>query len=140
MHIPTRDEINVYGSLDEEWACKNFLGKDLDEAERQFANSSCYEDLLWMGPIAFRFYVQAADRYLRSEASAGDWEAALFLLHPLESRLENEPDEVRTVAGQLASLCRYMAEQQEKFDAGDIAGDIVERYAALAKRFLDLVN
>lgn len=140
MRIPTREEINIYGSPEEEWACKNFLGKDLDEAERLFANSSCYEDLTWMGPVAFRFYVQAADRYLRSEASAGDWEAAIFLLHPLESRLEDEPEEIGPVAAQLASLCHYMAERQEKFDAGDIAGDIVERYSALAKRFLDLVK
>jgi hypothetical protein len=136
MRIPTRDEINVFGSLDEEWACQNFLGKDLDEAERLFADSSVYEDLMWMGPVAFRFYVPAADRYLRSEASAGDCEAALFLLAPLESRLEQEPEEVRPVAGLLASLCQYMAEHGEKFDAAELA----DRYVALWNRFSSLME
>ena len=63
--IPTSNEINVYDSLDERSACEHFQGKNLDEAELLFReNSLCYqEDLMWMGPMAFRYYVEAAIRY-----------------------------------------------------------------------------
>jgi hypothetical protein len=50
--LPTREEINVYNSLDEQWAVKMFLGKDLKEAEAMFREGflSYQEDLMWMGP------------------------------------------------------------------------------------------
>jgi hypothetical protein len=62
---PSREEINVYDSLDERSACRNFLGKTLDQAEALFRESSLYyqEGLMWMGPVAFRYYIQAAINY-----------------------------------------------------------------------------
>ena len=58
--IPTANDINVHGSLDEEVACDHFLGKTLDEAEALFRANSLYyqEDLMWMGPRAFVFSCQ----------------------------------------------------------------------------------
>jgi hypothetical protein len=57
MTLPTAKEIDPYGGLDGQVACKNFLGKSLDEAEALFRENSLYyqEGLMWMGPVAFRF-------------------------------------------------------------------------------------
>jgi hypothetical protein len=73
-HIPTRDEINIYNSPDEQCACRNFLGQNLDEAQRLFADNSItyQEDLMWMGPVAFNFYVNAAISYIQSESAKHD--------------------------------------------------------------------
>ena len=75
MKLPTAKEINPCDeNLDGRVACKMFLGRSLDEAEALFRENSCYyqEGLMWMGPVAFRFYVTAAIWYIKSAAAAGD--------------------------------------------------------------------
>src|SRR3981081_234663 len=74
LMLPTRDEINVHGSPDEESACEHFFGKTQAEAERLFRSNSAYyqEDLMWMGPRAFHFYLPAAASYVMSDAARGD--------------------------------------------------------------------
>jgi len=66
MSLPMRHDINVYDSLNERVACEHFFGRSLDEAEQLFCeNALLYqEDLMWMGPAAFRYYVQASARYI----------------------------------------------------------------------------
>jgi hypothetical protein len=67
MNLPTVEEINpVPENLDGQNAVRNFLGKSLDEAEALFRESSItyQEDLMFMGPPAFRFYVLAAINYI----------------------------------------------------------------------------
>lgn len=135
--IPTREDINIHDSLDEQTACENFLGKNLDEAEFLFRNSNVFEDLMWMGPVAFRYYVQAAIRYVESDVSVGDWEAARFLLPPLEFRLEDEPKEMAPVARQLAALCDYVVTHRQKFDADK---EMVSRYMKLRDGFSSLIE
>ena len=51
MSLPTHQDINAFDSLDEQTACKHFLGKSLTEAEALFAENSLYyqEDLMFMG-------------------------------------------------------------------------------------------
>lgn len=75
--LPTRAEINVYDSLDERCAVEHFLGKDLDQAEELFRENflKYREDLMWMGPKAFCFYVKAAIRYLKDPEGFDDWDA-----------------------------------------------------------------
>ena len=72
--LPTEQEINVYGSLDEQSAVKNFLGKNLAQAEALFQQNSLRygEDLMWMGPRAIRFYVRAYIQYLLSDEATTD--------------------------------------------------------------------
>jgi hypothetical protein len=41
-HLPTREEINVFDSLDERAACDHFLNKTLDEAEALFRENAIY--------------------------------------------------------------------------------------------------
>ena len=139
--LPTRDEINVYDDLDGRWACKNFFGKTLEEAEALFReNPRRDEDLLWMGPIAFRYYVQAAIRFIQSDEGAFQ---ACFIngfRGTLEWRLECQPlEELIPVAGQLAAVCRYVVEHWTKFDANEeIYGDLQLRYVALQQTFAHL--
>jgi hypothetical protein len=133
-HLPTREDIVVYGMLDELTACEHFLGKSLDDAEQLFRDNSAFyqEDLMWMGPVAFRFYVEAAIRYLRSPAAKGDDAMVSCLAAIIQFRLEYEPREVVPVAPQLHSICDYIDRNWDKFDVNpEIYVGRRERYKAL---------
>jgi hypothetical protein len=118
MALPSRQDINVYDSLDERSACEHFLGKSLDEAEALFRENWLYyqEDLMFMGIGAFRFYVQAAIRYIQSESATGDSSIVSCFAMILESRLEHESVALVSIADQLASICGCILEQHERFD------------------------
>src|SRR5580765_3333483 len=135
--LPTRKDINVCDSLDERCACDHFLGKNLDEAEALFRdNFLCYqEDLMFMGPRAFRYYVHAAMQYLISPDASGDSDAASSFAGLLEFRLEHEKSEVMPVAGELAQICKYLFDNIGRFQCEpSIYGDVGARYAALRNR------
>jgi hypothetical protein len=139
MTLPTAKEIDPYGGLDGQVACKNFLGKSITEAEALFRENSLYyqEGLMWMGPIAFRFYVQAAIHYIQSEAATDDSAIASCMAAILEFRLEHEASELAPIADHLASLCGYFLEHYERFDlTPEIFGDVRARFQALQKTFL----
>src|SRR3954466_14676437 len=108
--LPTAREINVYGDLDGRTACEHFLGKTIEEAEAMFRENSLYyqEDLMWMGPVAFGYYVEAAIRYLRSDAAENDCGFVSALGATLEFRLEHYPESLAPIWGQLASACDYV--------------------------------
>jgi hypothetical protein len=136
--VPTSKEINPWDSLDGETACKNFLGKTLDEAEALFReNSLLYqEDLLWMGPIAFRYYVAAAMRYIQSEGSLGDPDFISCFVGILELRQQQEPAELAPISEQLIAICDYIMEHFDKFDMqGEIYGDVAARVKSVRQRF-----
>ena len=137
MNIPTRKEINVHDTLDERVACEHFLGKDLNEAEGLFRKSAMtyQEDLMWMGPRAFRYYVHSALNYLQSECAAGDWEMVLFFAGILEFWLENYKDEVAPVTTSLAQGCDFIVEHWDRFDV-TADSDLKCRYIALQQSFL----
>jgi hypothetical protein len=136
-HLPNAVEINLFDSLDERIAVEHFLGKELKQAEALFReNFLVYqEDLMWMGPIAFRFYVPAAIDYLLSEQADNDTDAVSSFCSVIEFRLDHEPAEV-TPVGQL--IREGIIEILENFDRyePDIAiyGDVAERYRALLTR------
>src|SRR5688572_183983 len=108
MRLPTAREINpIPEDLDGQCAEQHFLAKSLEEAEALFREASIVyqEDLMFMGPIAFRFYVQAAINYIQSESSTGDADIIYCLTGILEHRLENEAEELLPIAEQLAATC-----------------------------------
>ena len=138
MTLPTAKEINPYDDLDGQVACKNFLGKSLDEAEALFReNSTCYqEDLMWMGPVAFRFYVPALIHYIQSESATGDSDIINCFAGLLEFRLEHEAAELVPIAEQLASVCSYVVQYYNRFDlTPEIYGDLRPRFQALQQAF-----
>src|SRR5258706_7209530 len=143
MALPTRQDINVHDSLDERSACEHFLGKSLQQAEALFRQNSLYyqEDLMFMGASAFRFYVQAAISYIRSEASDGDSDIISCISSILEHRLEFEAKELVLVAPKLASVCRYILEHYDRFHlTPEINGDLQTRFLALEQTFLSQIR
>ena len=137
MQPPTRDEINVYDSLDERSAVEHFLGKNIEEAETLFRENSCYytEDLMWMGPVAFRYYINAAIQYVRSDAAARDATMVSGLAIALEFRLEYEPHELAPISVPLAEICAYVVDHASKFDLSTYEEDLPARFVALRDRF-----
>ena len=141
MTLPTAKEINPYDDLDGRAACRNFLGKSLDEAEALFRENPTHyqEDLMWMGPVAFRFYVPALIHYIQSEAAAGDSDIINCFAGLLGFRLEHEAGELVPIAEQLASICRYIIQHYDRFDVTpDIYGDLRPRFQTLQQAFSEI--
>ncbi|MSR58186.1 MAG: hypothetical protein EXS05_10980 [Planctomycetaceae bacterium] len=140
MNLPTAKEINPFDDLDGQCAERHFLGKSLEEAEALLrkASTTYLEDLMHMGPRAFRFYFRAAISYIRSEAATGDSYVIDGFAGLLELRLEFEPQELVAVAEPLASICAYIVEHHDRFDLEpEIYGDVRPRFEALQRAFLE---
>ena len=137
MRPPTREEISVYDSLDEQSAVRHFLGKNLEEAEALFRENACHytEYLMWMGPVAFRYYIHAAIRYVRSDAAVRDATMVSGLAIALEFRLEYEPHELAPISVPLAEICAYIVEHAGKFELSTYEEDLPARFVALRDKF-----
>ena len=125
---PTAGEINVFDSLDERCAVENFLGKDLEQAQALFRENFLYyqEDLMWMGPIAFRFYVPAAINYLLSKDADYDADAASSFCGLIEFHLDSDTAEIAPVGptireGVLGILMDFDRYECDKAIYGDVA-------------------
>lgn len=130
MALPTKEEINVHDSLDERRACKHFLGKTPEQAEALFRENALHyqEDLMWMGPVAFRYYVPAFIRCLESPESSGDSDAINCFIGLLEFRLKYEREEVQPMATVLKEACGRILTDFDRFDASvEIYGDLRAR-------------
>lgn len=104
-----------------------------------FRERSVYyeSDLMWMGPVAFRYYLGAVVQFIRSEASKDDSDFIAHFCGTLEFRLEHEPQELHAAVENLGTLCTYVVEHWSKFEAGaDAYGDVQDRFAALRAVFL----
>lgn len=121
---PTREEINVFDSLDERVACEHFLGKDLSQAEALFRENGALhqEDLMWMGPVAFAYYLPAACRYLASRAADEDAHFAQCMMHVIDFH-RGEP------AFALAQAAARELLETIRDHAGRLGGDDDERAA-----------
>jgi hypothetical protein len=134
---PTAEEINVFDSLDERYAVEHFLGKDLDQAEALFRDNFLYyqEDLMWMGPKAFRFYLPAAINFLLGTESAGGSDAASSFCGVLEYRLDCDPAEIDAVGRVIREGILGILENFERFGCNrEIYGDVAARFRALLSR------
>ena len=132
MSVPTEDEINVYDSLDEIVAKDHFLNKSVDEGEALFREDSAYyqEDLMWMGPRAFAFYLQSAFNYLQSDASVDDDHFVSCIFDVISFRRQQE--EFGLARDLVIELCTYVIEHYDKFAVdGDIYGDLLQKYEGL---------
>jgi len=139
MTLPTAKEINPYGDLDGQCAEKHFLGKTMEEAESLFRKASLtyQEDLMFMGPVAFRFYVRAAINYIESESARGDSDMINCFFGILKSRLKNNAKEIAPITTTLAAICSYIVTHYDKFDLTEsVYGDLRPRFAALRSTLL----
>jgi hypothetical protein len=136
MAIPTARDINVYDSLDERQACAHFAGKDVAQAEGLFRENSLYYqgDLLWMGAVAFRYYVVAFIRYLQSEFGHGDSDAVNSFYGTITFRLEHGPEDLAPIAAELAKACRYILANWDRFRVLPLYGDLRGAYEGLLRK------
>ena len=99
-------------------AAKNFLGKDLAQAEKLFGSSFCIysEDLMWMGERAFCYYARAAMAYVRSEESRDDDSVIIHLSGVIDFQLD-DGDYLKQspVLGELRSIVAYVLDEWQKF-------------------------
>jgi hypothetical protein len=137
IRTPTGSEINVHNSLDEIAARDHFLNKSVEEGELLFRENSAYyqEDLMWMGPYAFTFYLQSAIRHVKSEYSSGDDHIISCLYDIVLFRSEKEGF---LLAGDgVKELVAYVIDHFDKFNVDrSIYGDLLEKY----KRLRDQLN
>ena len=123
--------------LDERHAAEMFLGKTPEQAEAMFRENFLYyqEELFYMRTPAFRFYVLPAIRYVLCEDANGDSDAASTLCSLLESRLEGDPDALRSIAPIVLDAIDKILREFDRFDcSAEIYGDVPSRYRAVAAR------
>jgi len=87
--LPIKSDFIVYGDLDESRACHNFLGKTkLEVKEMLISDFARYqEDFMFMGPVAFNFYIDCLIDALKKDFSA---ENALAFCQLCEYRLDDK--------------------------------------------------
>jgi hypothetical protein len=135
--LPPARDINPVDNLDGHAAGSSFLGKSLNEAELLFRENSLYyqEDLMWMGPSAFSFYLPAAMAYLKSTYSQGDSDIVNSLCSVLEFRLQNDDQSIRSAHSTIGGICRYVLGAYERFDVDEsIYGNLQCRYLKLLEQ------
>jgi hypothetical protein len=132
MSLPTPDDFNIFHSLDEETASKHFLNKTLIEGEALFRENGltyCL-DLMWMGPRAFNFYLEAMFNYLKSDDSIGDSDIINGLLSVVDYRRNSE--EFSSVVDRVRTIIDYVIANYGKFEVDHtIYGSLLEKYKTL---------
>jgi hypothetical protein len=132
--LPTLGDINVHDSLDERSAVEHFFGKDLKQAEVLFRENFLYyqEDLMWMGPRAFCFYVDAAIASLLSPAASGDSDAISCFCGVVEFQLENHREAIAPAHDRLHAAVQAILNDFKRYDCDpQIYGDLASRYERL---------
>ena len=109
MKLPSEAEINPFGDDDLDGACAvaNLLGKSAEEAAALLADNSIryQEDYLWIGPVAFCYYVRALLLYLESEESAEDYDFAYTVIQLFRTRLTNDRADVAPAIPIMREFC-----------------------------------
>jgi hypothetical protein len=146
MKVPTEAEWGTPdpADLDVAHARKMFLGKEAADSVSMFSESVLerIEDLQFMPPVPFRYYVFALRDYVLSpqareqELDASDSASAFLGL--IEWRLQEVPDSIAPVIGELLPAVHFVAERQADYAADPaIYGDFrvrADRIKALAGR------
>lgn len=126
--LPTWSDISIHDSLDERCAVEHFYGKGLKQAEELFREDFLYyqEDLMWMGPRAFCYYVNAAIGYLLDgESATEELEIACFC-SIVEFQLDSHGEEIAPVHGQLSTVIQEIIKRLVR-KASDTAANQVDR-------------
>ena len=138
MKLPTKDEINVFNSPDENTALKHFYNKTLQEIElsfRDYGLDYC-QDLMWMGPVAFNFYLQAVIQYLESKYSADDSDFVNCLYSVIKYRWDEA--EFSSAFKPVGKAMDYIIDNYNKFEIDEsIYGDLLSNYQNLQRELKD---
>lgn len=144
--LPTRSEIADENDLDGSHAINSFYGKTLKEAEALIAqgcrdsNPLTYtEDLLWMEPVGFRFYVRAAIAVCLSDDATGECDFISSMAGTISLWDQQHPGELAPCARLLADFCSAVVTQFERYDADPgIYTGLREKYEHLGHHFTRL--
>jgi len=125
---PTRDD------LDAAYARRMFLGKSAKDTLPMFRENVLerVEDLRFMPPVPFRYYVLSFRTFVLSDAALEDElvsaDAASCFLDLVESKLKEDPSSILPVIWDLLPAVESVATQQERYAAPvSIYGDFLER-------------
>ena len=121
--------------MDEACAYRNFAGKSFDEAVALFEQCALayQEDLVYMPPACFKFYMQAYVSYLDSDAARGDSDGASCFFDVIKLRKKDvqADEDLRTL---LVQMLNQISKRQTWFDADEgIYGSFAERATSVIR-------
>ncbi|MEM9802684.1 MAG: hypothetical protein AAGA20_20325 [Planctomycetota bacterium] len=140
--LPTDREISPTDGLDldEKSALEHFLGKSVVEAAKLFSeerNLVYAEDLMWMGPRAFAYYLPAVMPYLRSVDSYRDSAFVVSVKGAIQSQLDDDAGAFRpaaTAARAFLEHCLAHDDDRLGVEAEGPYRNLRKQLAALLKR------
>jgi len=137
---PTLLEISPSGDQcdwDTATAIKHFLGKSQEDAFHLFVGATLghFEDLMYMGPVAFVYYLEPAVRYIESEPLGGAFCAAEFgfLALPIEGQLRDHPEIIPDCCETVKRFCNHVLNHWDRHEIDEeIYHDLQGRIQAIA--------
>jgi hypothetical protein len=153
MDIPTEKEWLDWpedgqrpDELDEAYAREQFAGKSFEEALAMFHSREvlmCSEDISYMPPIPFRYYILVFKAYVlelgKREIEERDvpdnpWGAASSFLILVETKLRAEINFIAPIMDDLLPAVEFVAMNQDKYFATrDIYGDFRDQLTRIKK-------
>jgi hypothetical protein len=138
--IPTQSDFQLGPErgqdLDAWHAWDTFGGRTLDEAYATFRENALgyQEDLMWMAPKPFCFYLPVVLRYVQSEESCGDSDIVNCLASNIEFHFQRGHD-ITAAFACIQAICDYVLSQYSKFDVNEeIYGDLRPPYENLKRK------
>ena len=135
--IPTQADFKLAPQDLDGWhAWESFGGRTLDEAYAIFRENPVryQEDLMWMAPKPFCFYLPIALRYLESEDARRDADIINCLASDIGFHFECGHD-IAAAFPCIRSICDYVLSHYMKFDVNvAIYGDLRSKYEQLRRR------
>ncbi len=128
---PTVREINpIPSDLDGQCAERHFLGKTIADATAMFEQDfEIYqEDLLFMGPIAFRYYLPAAMRYAESPQAKYDCYVADTMLMLIGARWRQDAADLASIRDAMASFVERLQQRIPRLDDSQPPRTEIERH------------
>jgi hypothetical protein len=133
--LPTREDFIDIGDLDQVAAFDDFGGKTLEEVRAACGENALgvCEALMWMGRVAFSYYLQAALDYVASAEALEDSTMISGLLATLDFRAD--PDRELIATPRVRQTIDYIVENYDCFDVTpEIYGDLRANYLELKQR------
>ena len=122
--------------LDGWHAWDTFGGLSLDQAYEVFRTSAldCQEDLMWMAPRPFCFYLPVALRYIQAADSSGDSDIVNCLAPAIQFQFGGKHD-ITDAFPCIRAICGYVLSHYSKFEVSEqVYGDLRPRYEGLLRR------
>jgi hypothetical protein len=137
VNIPTEVEWGDWqADLDQKSAHEIFAGRSAADVRPLFQENVIErtDELRFMPPVPFRYYMLAFKDYVVADAVRQDEasDAANCFLGMVAEKLENDPASIAPIVGDLLAAVDYVADNQAAFDAPvDIYGDFRARRARI---------